>query len=70
MVKHYNLTLAYSNKHMKLNELKEDLGKPVFIQLEKGLSRKDARKMALSKRPNGDYRGFYYDPKTGKARWI
>lgn len=55
---------------MKLSELKEDLGKPKTIQLEKGLSKEEAMKKAPWKKSYGDCRAFSYDPKTGKALWI
>jgi hypothetical protein len=55
---------------MKLSELKEDLGNPKTIQLEKGLSREEAMKKAPWKKSYGDCRAFSYDPKTGKAVWV
>lgn len=55
---------------MKLRELKEDLGKPKTIQLEKGLTYEDAIKKAPWKKSYGDCRAFSYDPKTGIAIWV
>ena len=55
---------------MKLKDLFEDLGKPTTIQLEKGLTYKEALKKAPWKKQYGDCRGFSYDAKTGKAVWI
>ena len=49
---------------------KEDLGKPVEIQIEKGLSREEAMKQAPYKKSYGDCRGFSYDKKTGIATWV
>ena len=50
--------------------IKEDLGKPVEIQIEKGLSREEAMKQAPYKKSYGDCRGFSYDKKTGIATWV
>lgn len=50
--------------------LKEDLGKKNTIQLEKGLTHKEALKLAPWKKSYGDCRGFSYDAKTGVATWI
>ena len=50
--------------------LKEDLGKPVEIQIEKGLSKEEAMKKAPYKKSYGDCRGFSYDKKTGIATWV
>ena len=50
--------------------LKEDLGKPVEVQIEKGLTREEAMKKAPYKKSYGDCRGFSYDKKTGIATWI
>ena len=55
---------------MKLKELKEDIGKPKEIKLEKGLTQKEAMKLAPWKPSYGDCRGFGYDPKTGIATWV
>ena len=55
---------------MKLSELKEDLGKPVMIQLHRGLSKEEAMKKAPWKKSYGDCRAFSYNPKTGKAVWV
>lgn len=52
------------------DEVNEDLGSPVTIQLEKGLTRKEALKACPWKKSYGDCRGFSYDTKTGKATWI
>lgn len=58
----------------ELRNLKIMAGIPVTeavqsIQLEKGLSYKEALKKA-SPKMKGDHRGFTYNPKTGKARYI
>lgn len=42
----------------------------VDVQLEKGLSRDEALKLAPWKKSYGDRRGFSYNPKTGKATWL
>lgn len=59
---------------MKLTDLKttvkEDLGKPHEVQIEKGLTHEEALKKAPWKKSYGDCRGFSYDKKTGKATWI
>lgn len=58
---------------MKLQDLKpikEDLGNPKVIQIEKGLSREEALKKAPWKKSYGDCRAFSYDAKTGKATWV
>lgn len=49
---------------------KEDLGKPVEIQIEKGLSKEEAMKKAPYKKSYGDCRGFSYNKKTGIATWV
>lgn len=51
-----------------MKRLKTIAGKTV--QLEKGLTHKQALKQAPWKKSYGDCRGFSYDPKTGKARWM
>ena len=38
--------------------------------LETGLTRKEAMKAFPWKSGMGDCRGFSYDPKTGKAKWV
>lgn len=55
---------------MKVHELLEDLGKSKSVQLEKGLTRDEAIKLAPWKKSYGDCRAFNYDPKTGLATWI
>ena len=50
--------------------LKEDLGKPVEVQIEKGLTREEAMKKAPYKKSYGDCRAFSYDKKTGVATWV
>jgi hypothetical protein len=55
---------------MKLRELFEDIGKKTEVQLEKGLSRDEALKLAPWKKKYGDCRAFFYNPKTGVATWI
>ena len=55
---------------MKIKELFEDLGKKNEVQLEKGLSKEEALKLAPWKPKYGDCRGFSYNPKTGIATWI
>jgi hypothetical protein len=55
---------------MKLAELHEDLGKPIEIKIEKGLSREEALKKAPWKKSYGDCRGYNYNPKTGIMTWM
>lgn len=70
---------------MKLHELFEarnDWNGPLYdpalqnkkvkkrIQLEKGLSHREALKQAPWKKSYGDCRGFHYDAKTGIAQWM
>ena len=55
---------------MLIKELYEDLGKKNEIQLEKGLTHKEALALAPWKKKYGDCRGFSYNPKTGVAVWI
>lgn len=55
---------------MLLKELYEDLNKKNEIQLAKGLTTDEAKKLAPWKKSYGDCRGFSYDKKTGIATWI
>jgi predicted ribonuclease toxin of YeeF-YezG toxin-antitoxin module len=60
--KHYHVVDA--------ENLKEDLGKPAEVQIEKGLTREEAMKQAPYKKSYGDCRAFSYDKKTGIATWV
>lgn len=53
-----------------VQDLKEDLGKPVQVQIEKGLTHEEAMKKAPYKKSYGDCRAFSYDKKTGMVTWI
>ena len=48
--------------------IKEDWGKPEFFTIEKGLSQEEAYKKALPKVKH-DFRGFNYNPTTGKCKF-
>jgi len=43
---------------------------PQVVQLKKGLTREQAVKEGAKKKLKGDFRGFAYDPKTGKATYV
>ena len=52
-----------------MRRFKDFLNEKQVIEIESGLSRKEALKKALPKM-KGDHRGFTYDPKTGKAIFV
>jgi hypothetical protein len=51
---------------LTLETLKEDLGAPEHFMIEKGLTHEQAYEIAV-KKVKGDFRGFVYNAKTGKA---
>lgn len=67
--KSFHAGFKAAKKHYASN-VKEDFGKPVEVQIEKGLTREEAMKKAPYKKSYGDCRGFSYDKKTGIATWV
>ena len=55
---------------MKLADLFESPSRKTEIQLDPGLSRDEAMKLAPWKPKYGDCRGFSYCPKSGIACWM
>ena len=47
-------------------KIEEDLGAPEHFTIEKGLTYDEAFEIC-AKKAKGDFRGFKYNPKTGKA---
>lgn len=51
-------------------EIDEDLKRKTTVQLEKGLTYKEALAACPWKKSYGDCRAFSYDAKTGEATWV
>ena len=70
---YWRLVNGLVKKELGLNEsltFKNFLSEGKKIQLETGLTREEAMKMAPWKKSYGDCRGFSYDSETGIASWV